>query len=57
MEVKLMPGSRAYELMQSKNPADHKLAKRLMEYCRKADACNYEYQALQKLRNEFKDVL
>jgi len=55
--VRLMPGSRAYELMQSKNPADHKMAKRLQEYCRKAEACFYEYHAVQKLRKEFQDVL
>lgn len=55
--VKLMPGCRALALLQSKDQKDHKLSKRLQEYCRKAEACNYDWQTVQKLRKEFKDVL
>ena len=53
----VMQGSRAYELLESKDPKDHKLAKRLMEYCDKAEKCGYEYAALQKLRKEYQDVV
>lgn len=55
--VMVMHGSRAYELLESKDPKDHKLAKRLMEYCDKAEKCGYEYAALQKLRKEYADVV
>jgi hypothetical protein len=56
-EVKLMPGSRAYELQRSRDPKDQKMAKRLMEYCRKAEAANYDWATVLKLRKEFNDVL
>ncbi len=56
-EVKVMPGTRAAELLASKKPEDQKLAKRLMEYCRKCEAAFYEYSKVQKLRQEFKDVV
>jgi 2-hydroxy-3-keto-5-methylthiopentenyl-1-phosphate phosphatase len=52
-----MPGTRAAELLASKKPEDQKLAKRLMEYCRKCEAAFYEYSKVQKLRQEFKDVV
>ncbi len=56
-DVRVMPGSRAAELLASKKPEDQKFAKRLMEYCRKSEAVFYEYSKVQKLRQEFKDVL
>lgn len=56
-DVKVMQGTKAYELLESKDPADHKKAKRLMEFTRKCDAAGYEYTAVQKLRKEFSDVV
>lgn len=56
-DVKVMEGTRAYEWLESKDPADHKRARRLMEFCDKASAVNYEYGALVKLRQEYQDVV
>ena len=55
--VKVMSGTRTFELLESKDPLDHKKAKLLMEFCDKAEACGYEYQALMKLREQYKDVV
>lgn len=55
--TELLPGSRVRELLESKDPSDQKKAKRLHEYARKASACNYDYETVQKLRKEFNDVL
>jgi len=55
--VIVMPGSRTYELQRSKDAKDQKAAKRLLDYSAKAYAANYDYSALQKLREQFKDVL
>lgn len=55
--TKVLQGTRAYEWLESKDPADHKKAKRLVEFCNKAYNVGYEYGALQKLRKEFSDVV
>lgn len=56
-DVKVMAGTRTFELLESKKPEDQKAAKRLMEFTRKAEACCYERAAYTKLRNDFKDVV
>ena len=56
-ELKVMDGTRAFELLDSKKPEDQKTAKRLMEFTRKAENSFYVYETMQKLRNEFKDVM
>jgi hypothetical protein len=56
-DVRVMDGTRAMDLLNSKEPTDQRVAKRLMEYCRKAESANYDYSTIQKLRNEFKDVV
>ena len=55
--VKLMDGSKSFELYQSKDPADHKKAARLSAYCRKASDCNYDATKLAELRKHYSDVL
>lgn len=55
--VKVMSGTKTFELLDSKDPADHKKAKRLMEFCDKAEACFYEVNTLRKLREEYSDVI
>ena len=56
-DVKVMEGTKTYELLESKDPQDHKRARRLTEFCDKASQVNYEYAALARLRNEYKDVV
>lgn len=56
-DVKVMQGTKVYELLESKDPAAPKQVKRLMEYSRKAEACCYDWATLQKLRKEFQDVM
>ena len=56
-DVKVMEGTKAYELLTSKNPEDRKKADRLMAFCRKAEACGYVYDQIAKLRQEYADVV
>lgn len=55
MKVRLMPNSKAAELLKDKS-TQH-LAKRLTDYCLKAEACHYDHLTLLKLREQYKDVL
>ena len=55
--TKVMAGTRTFDLLESKKPEDQKAARRMMEFTRKAESCNYELSSYTKLRNEFKDVL
>lgn len=55
--VLVMPGSKSYELLTSKDKEDNAKGKRMLEYTRKAAEANYEFRKLEKLRKEFKDVL
>lgn len=55
--VKVMEGTKAFELLNSKNPEDRKKADRLMAFCRKAEACGYVYEEVAKLRQEYADVV
>lgn len=55
--VKVMSGARTYELLMSKKPEDLKTAKRLGDYCHKAEACFYDLKTVQQLRQEYSDVL
>ncbi len=55
--VMVMQGSRAYELLESKDPNDHKAAVRLMAYCAKAEKCGYNFEIIKKLREEYADVV
>ncbi len=55
--VKVLSGTKTFDLLESKNPENAKLAKRLMEFTRKAEACGYEVVACRKLRKEFNDVV
>lgn len=55
--VMVMAGTRTYDLLESKAPDAQKKAKRLMEFCRKAEACYYANPEYSKLRQQFKDVL
>lgn len=57
MNVHIDKNTRTYELMHSKDAKERKLAKRLMEYCDKCELANYEYTAVTKLREQYKDVL
>lgn len=50
----VMPGCKIHDLLEANDQAK---AKRLSDYCRKAEAVYYEYKAICKLRSEFKDVL
>lgn len=54
--VKVMPGSKAHDLLESKDVLDHKRAKRLVEFCDKASRIDYRSHELALLRNEYKDV-
>ena len=56
-DVKVMEGTRSYELLTSGKPEDLKTAKRLGEFTRKCYDAGYEYAAVQKLRQEYKDVV
>jgi len=56
-DVEVMPGSKCYELLTSKDKDDVLKGKRMLEYTRKAAACGYELSKIEKLRKEFKDVL
>ena len=56
-DTKVMEGSKCYALLTSNSPEDQKKGKRLLEFTRKAAACHYELAKMDKLRNEFKDVL
>lgn len=56
-DCKVMAGTRSYELLDSKDPHDHKKAKQLMKFCDEAYAVGYEYEALMKLRKQYGDVL
>jgi len=53
----ISPETKIFALLESKNVADHKKAKRLSDYCNKAAAVFCEYKEIQRLRNEYKDVL
>ena len=55
--VKVMEGSKTYELLSSKNPDDQKKAARLSAYARKAEKVNYDATIIAKLRQEYSDVL
>lgn len=55
--VKIMSGTKAAELLGSKDNIDHKKAKLLVEFCLKAEACHYEYKQLSALRVEYNDIL
>ena len=55
--TKVLQGTRAYELLESKDPADQKKAQRLVKF---ADLCyraGYDYAEVQRLRKEFNDVV
>lgn len=56
-EVRVMPGSKGHDLLTSKDPEDLKKAKLLYDYCRKAEACNYDYAKIQELRKHYSDVI
>lgn len=51
------PETTIFKLLESKDPADHKKAKRLSDYCNKAYFACYDPKEITKLRNEYKDVL
>lgn len=55
--VKVMEGTKTFELLNSRDPADRKKADRLMAFCRKAEACGYVYDEVMKLRQEYSDVV
>lgn len=55
--TKVMDGTKAYELLQSKDPQDHKKAQRLVKFADQCYRANYDYHAVQKLRKEFNDVV
>jgi hypothetical protein len=52
-----MPGSRAYELMQSKDKVDHNKARTLVKFCDECEKAGYEYSAVQRLREKYKEVV
>ena len=56
-EVKVMEGSRTFALLKSKDPEDQKKAKRLLAYSRKCEKACYRADIVQKLREEYKDVI
>lgn len=51
------PGSKLFELLDSKNPEDQRRAKRLHEFCTKAANCGYVLTEMQKLREYYSDVV
>lgn len=53
--VRLMKGSQALELAESKDPKDKKKLKKLMEFCQKCEEANYEYGTVQALRQQYAD--
>lgn len=55
--VHIQSNTKTYELLMSKDKKDHAKAKKLMEFCKEAEACNYEYNALVKLREKYKNVI
>jgi hypothetical protein len=55
--VLCMPGSRAYELMQSKDKVDHNKARTLVKFCDECEKAGYEYSAVQRLREKYKEVV
>jgi hypothetical protein len=56
-DVVVMPGTKMSEYLASKNPEDQKKAKRLHEFCRKAEACCYRNPEYSELRKHYKDVV
>lgn len=56
-DTQVLEGSKCYELLTSKDKEDNAKGKRMLEYTRKAAACGYELNKIEKLRKEFKDVL
>lgn len=55
--VEVQPGSKAFELLESKDPLDHKKAKLLVEFCKACSLANYEYAKVAKLREQYKDIV
>lgn len=55
--VVVMNGTKMAELLASKNPEDQKKAKRLHEFCVKAEACNYKNPVYSELRKHYSDVV
>lgn len=55
--VYIQPGTKCHDLLSSKDKKDHAKAKKLNQFCVEAEAINYEYQALMKLREKYKDIL
>ena len=54
---KVMSGSKAYDLLESSDPKDHKKATRLLEFCDKAAACFYQNPKYSELREQYKDAI
>jgi len=55
--VHVQSNTKIYELLNSKDKKEQAKAKKIMKFCEEAEACMYEYQALTKLREKYKDVL
>lgn len=55
--TKVMQGTKTYELLESKDPADQKKAQRLVKFCDLCYRAGYDYNEVQKLRKEFSDVV
>lgn len=55
--VYIQSGTKCYDLLNSKDKKDHAKAKKLNQFCIEAEACNYEYNAIMKLREKYKDVI
>ena len=55
--VVVMPGTRTFDFLESKDPQDQKKAKQLVDFCFKAAACGYEAGEMVKLRQQYKDVV
>lgn len=53
----IAPNARAFELLESKDPIERKMAEQVITFCEKAAACNYEIKALTALREQYKEVL
>ena len=55
--VKVMAGSKAFDLFESKDVIDHRKAKTLIDFCIKCEKANYNYDVVTKLRQEYSDVI
>lgn len=55
--VYIQSGTKCHDLLMSKDKKDHAKAKKLNQFCVEAEAAGYEYNAITKLREKYKDVL